>query len=220
MKRGEKGYTKADFKKHLKVAIVLSLIACVLYGISSIWEIIDFWEDLRITVIFLEIFMMPILLLVAWCKCIKRYLYLEVDALGEENKLSRRVWVYLGVIMMLCLGSGVWHGYTNMIDYLKDIWKIADGLYDCVSIKVGIFVGWLLCFVCSILVQRIMKANGKVVAKALIIAVIVGSSVFLVKYEQTSKDYIEKQTSSVWTQKMIEYYQEQGTDYRVEPFFK
>ena len=156
----------------------------------------------------------PIAVIVSWL--IYADAYVVTKRKSEEK--TNYPWDMLGVGMIFVLGFITLYNLLEFISYISTEWKIIDGLHVCILGKTCIFLGWVLLWMCSFMLARYIRNMGKVVKKVVVLSSFVVFICTFAYFAHIQKDYIERETESVWIQKMIEYYDENGMGPDVPPF--
>lgn len=207
-----------SYKEKFEKAVNITLIEMLGYVLLSFWENIDIFSGLRTMLILFWIFIVPFGVVWYWSCFINCYSKEVMGGFEEQDTLARRVWLYIGVIIVIFFGVATRHGLRTLIDYITGNWNLLDRLSDCIVIKLGICIGWMICFVGYIVLQNTFYMKGKLLKKMILCVCACLCICGLVYFERSKEDYIYKRTEEVWYEKMVEYYDQHGNDYNVEPF--
>ena len=213
-------YTQKDFQDSLKWAIILTMISFMEYTISSFWVLVDFLDTLRVMVLLFGAFCMPIIVIIGWFRCIKRYLYLEFG-MKDKTDITKSLWrTCVCIAIIIGLGVIVFYRARDIVDYLADNLNILDGLQHCIAIKIAIFMGWFGLWIYSLVRRKAMCVKGGLKAFEIIIGIplVIVLVIVLVLASIQSDVYAYEQGEDVFLQKMMEYVREHMDDYTAERF--
>jgi len=201
-----------------RTATVITVLYILLCSLLYIWG--DF-KDVQ-AIFFLACFAAKIVLYMAvfivWLVYADAYIAMRVGTKKKiESKTSYR-WDIVGVGFVFILGFVALYYLLDLIYYLASEWKIVDGLLVCILCNVGVLAGWFLLWMCSVKLTGCISNAQKIIKKGLILALLIVFSVAFAYLTHIGKEYVKKETESVWTKKMIEYYDENGMGPDVPPF--
>lgn len=209
---------RENYRKVKIWTISLTIISILEYIVSSIWQNYSFLEDLRLTVLFVGVFVLPVLMYGAWAILAFQYLEKRYYICKENGNILVFGWSVINALLLFCAGVQFINSLKSTITYLADNFKILDGIYKCILIKVGLTLGWLICAVCY------MKCNVKIeegriaIRRYVLFAIAMVIVCVILGYKERAELYVLYETESVWTKKMIEYYDENGMGPDVPPF--
>lgn len=209
---------KGNYRKAKMWTISLTIILILEYATSSIWQNYSFLEDLRLTVLFVGVFVLPVLMYGAWAILAFQYLKRRYYFCKKNGNISVFLWSVINVSLLFFAGVQVINNLKSTITYIVDNFNILDGLYKCILIKVGIILGWLFCVICYVKCNEKIEEDQIAVRRYVLFAIAVVIAFVILGYRERAELYVQYETEAVWTQKMIEYYNENGTGPDVPPF--
>ena len=198
----KKEYRKKDFKIAQAIALFLTVACLIVCSVSCIEEIVEMSSAVRIVTIMISILII-IGVIIGWYICINRY----IELVFETTKNIWRLYTRIG-LAVLC-GVVTFFGALNIVIYVVNNWNLLDGIYSCIVINGIMIVCWCICLGYSI---YCVKKNDLIEELKIRIFVLV------ILMSIGSLGYTYWKTENVWFEKMVEYYEQHGDNYKVEPF--
>ncbi len=195
-------------------AIGLTVVGFVLFCLLATWENIDIMKSTRVLVIIAWYLIIPALVIYSWIICVLNYV--ESDPMKEKRKNpSECICLFINMGIMILFGIGVGFLMLDMVKYIATNWKLLEELYTCLLIKMGIMVGWIICFWGSVKASSIgsLKSNR---IKAIVLLML--AMISLVGICILTEDYVSYETELAWVRRMTEYYEEHEMNPNTVPF--
>ncbi len=218
MKRKE--YSDKDFLISRAISIsftVIFVVISIVFGLSSYVNTEKIPEELGVTV-GLWYLGLPVLIIISWYMSIERYLIIEFRKLGKEATKLEKLWYFVSIIMMILLGMKTYRNILNLVVFVESYRKLLEWLSDCLLLRLGFVLGWMVIWIGSILLRKIIvsKENGH--KKILTVGSVLVVVVIMLYIQTNSERYIYDRTEDVWYHKMVEYYEQHEGESNVEPF--
>lgn len=173
---------------------------------------------LYIPYLLLAIIILPFLCFASWALYIGFYVYRECESQRIEGNVASLLIFFISVAITVLLGVGGYNRAVDLVYYITRNKNLLDGLLDCIAIKLWISVGWIFCFMGCVMLRKLFRMKGKLFKKIIVCMCVCLCACGLVHFEKSKENYIYTHTETVWVQKMIDYYEENGMGMDVEPF--
>lgn len=213
-KRRRKEYSLKDFLITRTLAVFFSII----YVVMSIGTRFITIPTHIAVVVGLCCMVLPVIIVLSWYMCIERYLNIEFRNLEENVTILEKSWYFVSIIMMILLGMKTYKNILNLVVFVESYRKLLEGLSDCLLLRLGFVLGWMVLWIGSIFLRKIIvsKENGH--KKILTVGSVLVVVVIMLHIQANSERYIYNRTEDVWYKKMVEYYEEHQGERNVEPF--
>lgn len=198
--------------KKVKQDLIISLIAAIVFTVIILGLFFFMHTDRAFSYggefyLFQIICVLGLALIVCWGTCIKKYVYLELEALGEQKNIQFHMQVYSGAFIMVAFGMIFLWLLAKEGEYLIKHWLYLDELADWVAIMTlltVICVGGLLCVIFQ---RRKIDSDTKCIVAVFIAGCVMVS---LVLGMNTCMEYAMDDASWVNFHKSVEFTQENG----------
>ena len=218
MMKSEHTSDNCKYIRCLKIAVLFTVISLMEHCISLIWQNHACFESLRLFILVIGVFVLPIVIYIAWFIAAYQYLIYKYQNYKDNTNKVDYVVIFLNVLFMLFAGRFAINSLTDTISYVAENWNLLESLFHCTMIKTGVTIGWLVCFGCCILNNTIHKKRFVLIKRSVILVFVVVFALILLYFESGVESYIFSETEKVWVQKMTEYYYEHGTE--ASPFVR
>ncbi len=210
MKRGEKGYTKADLTVCRMLVVGLVFIYSLNYLVIGVNSTNDLAEKIgfshAVEVWSLALFFgMPILIILLLYMCIERYMYLEFYGKADSERMKDKKLTYLSIALILILGKIMIKKQLDVIVFVMLYWNLIKNLHVCILLDAFIALLWFLAWVYIVERRDAISVKGGVTKKEWMICLIV--MVLVMGATKLSNQYIGEETSRQWYSVLDDYSQ-------------
>ena len=141
-----------EYRNSLRCSTIFSIIYVVLFWVieyADLPEVVEYYMEYVLFTV------CTILLVILWIMTLRCYLSMEFEMLREQDGLSRRLAIFFSVIpvTIFCVVSFCY--FDAFLSYLTYHWTYIGKLWDCVAIKLGLVMGWLVGWCISVRTKRI-----------------------------------------------------------------
>lgn len=160
----QKDYTEEDLRKALTVAGVFMGLFVFLFVIRNItFDVMMQTNSIgleKLLMLFAPgMWILPILILISWSECAKRFLYLE---LWSEEDTKSRIMVYVRVAIVGILGFIAFFNVLTAIWFVLSFGNYIGELFLGIIVIFAITAGWIFCLKLGIQKRKMIAAKGGV----------------------------------------------------------
>ncbi len=213
-KRKRKEYFIKDFFITRTLAVFFSIIYVVL---SIVWILITIPTHIAV-VVGLCYMALSVIVVLNWYMCIERYLNIEFRNLEENATILDKAWYFVCILMMILLGMKTYKNILNLVVFVEANNKLLEGLADCLLLRLGFALGWMILWLGSIFLRKTIVSKEKGYKKVLTVGSVLVVVVIMLHIQANSERYIYDRTEDVWYKEMVEYYEKHQGEQNVEPF--
>lgn len=201
-----------------RCAIIFTVLFVLWNCLIVFFEMNDITDLLVAAIYWLGYLFFVLAGLLCWLICIGTYISVKSVEMKSSPDKFWYVWETARIGVMFVVGVMLIYSFLDFVLYYTGDWKIMDGLYHCLGIKLCVFVGLLACFIFSIKMRNLPEVRGSVSKKiAVTVSCVILTCVFINCFFW-QKEYTEAERETVWIRKMTQYYDEHGIGPDVEPF--
>ncbi len=195
------------FIKSRNLLIFLNLMFLILLCVLRVKVTIKLPIVLYLLLVVSAYFIMPILLIINWWKCLTYYLKYKFELLSGWETSKNKMIVLGYVALVFALSIPLWISINDLIVFVSRYLVYIEKLMDCVLIKVLLIGGWSLCFVKSIKILKLYGTENKIFYKRIILYILI---IIVLLYIRTStSEFISVKADDMW----YEWLHEQGEAY-------
>ena len=152
-------------------------------------------------------FIMPVVLLMSWWKCLTHYLNNKFELLSVRDSLKNRMIILGYVALVFGITIPLWISINDLIVFVSRYLEYIEKLLDCVLIKVLIIGGWSFCFLKSIKILKLSGTEDRIFYKRIILYILL--VIVLLYIRMSTLEYIAVKADDMW----YEWLHEQGEAY-------
>lgn len=194
------------YKKLLIYSSAFSIMCMIIFVCAAY---VNLPENIEWCMVYCLLVLCPIPFIVLWIITLVFYLSMEFENLGAQGTFWRKLAVIISIIPVICFCITFFCQLNGLANYITYRWSYIEKLYDCLVIKIGMVIGWLLCWIISVRKKKIIAAKGNVWQKLILFAGGALLLTLLVYVDITTKEYIYERTEDAWYENMVETYAEE-----------
>ena len=195
------------FIKFRNLLIFLNLMFLILLCVLRVKVTKQLPATLYLLLLGFAYFIMPVVLLISWWKCLTHYLNNKFELLSFRDSLKNRMIILGYVALVFGITIPLWISINDLIVFVSRYLEYIEKLLDCVLIKVLIIGGWSFCFLKSIKILKLSGTEDRIFYKRIILYILL--VIVLLYIRMSTLEYIAVKADDMW----YEWLHEQGEAY-------
>ena len=195
------------FIKFRNLLIFLNLMFLILLCVLRVKVTKQLPATLYLLLLGFAYFIMPVVLLMSWWKCLTHYLNNKFELLSVRDSLKNRMIILGYVALVFGITIPLWISINDLIVFVSRYLGYIEKLLDCVLIKVLIIGGWSFCFLKSIKILKLSGTEDRIFYKRIILYILL--VIVLLYIRMSTLEYIAVKADDMW----YEWLHEQGEAY-------
>ena len=203
------GEMKSDnrFAQFRNLLIFLNLMFLILLCVLRVKVTKHLPATLYLLLVGSAYFIIPVVLLISWWKCLTHYLNDKFELLSGRDTLKNKMIILGYVALVFALSIPLWISINDLIVFVSRYLVYIEKLMDCVLIKVLLIGGWSFCFLKSIKILKLSGTENKIFYKRIILYILL--VIVLLYIRMSTSEYISVRADDMW----YEWLHEQGEAY-------